>query len=334
MTRQILTLPLLLLVSLCVKANDPADSVAIRQKKIEIFIDSVNSSLKYRTGQVKPEDGNIQLDVPAGFKYLNKQQSKFVLTKLWGNPESAADEVIGMLFPENAGPFTDSSFAFVISYSETGHIKDEDAGKINYDQLLKDLQSEEKEENEKRVKAGYPAINLVGWAQKPFYDEQRKILHWAKELRVGGDDSVNTLNYQIRILGRKGMVSLNAVGKMYELPLVNKDISKVLGIASFTNGNSYKDFNPKIDKVAAWTIGGLVAGKLLAKAGLFAIILKFLAPLWKGIVIFFVAIGAWFKKRLGRKSDPGIQEYTPDQPADSNPAEEHQPEHQPESTQP
>jgi uncharacterized membrane-anchored protein len=314
MTRQLLTLPLLLLVSLCVKANDPADSAAIRQKKVEQFIDSVNNALKFSTGQLKLEADKIQLNVPQGFKYLNKEQSKFVLTKLWGNPESTVEDVDGMLFPANAGPFADSSYAFIISYTEEGHIKDEDAGKINYDDLLKDLQSSEKEENEKRVKAGYDSVHIVGWAQKPYYDDQRKILHWAKEIKFGDGEGGNTLNYQVRILGRKGMVSLNAVGKMYELPLVDKDIASVLGIVTFTGGNSYKDFDPKIDKVAAWTIGGLVAGKLLAKAGLFAVILKFLAPLWKGIVVFFVAIGAWFKKRLGRKSEPADPEPSTPEP--------------------
>jgi uncharacterized membrane-anchored protein len=220
-----------------------------------------------------------------------------------------------MIFPQDSGPFADSSYAFVITYSEIGYVKDEDAGKINYDELLKNMQADEKAENEKRSKAGYSAVHLVGWAQKPYYDGQRKILHWAKELKFDEEEGSNTLNYQIRILGRKGMLSLNAVGKMYDLPLVNKDISKVLTVANFTEGNSYFDFDPKVDNVAAWTIGGLVAGKLLAKAGLFAIIMKFLAPLWKFIVLAFVGLGAWFKRKLGMKKQADVQEYHSDQPA-------------------
>lgn len=321
----LLTLPVVFLISLCVKANnnDPADSLAIRQKKLEQFIDSVNNSLKYTTGEVKLEDNKIKLNVPQGFKYLNKDQSKWVLTKLWGNPETAASDVDGMLFPADSGPFADSSYAFIISYTEEGHIKDEDAGKIDYAELLKNLQSEEKEENAHRIKAGYPSVHIVGWAQKPYYDADRKILHWAKEIQFSDGDGTNTLNYQVRILGRKGMVSLNAVGKMYDLPLVDKDIASVLNIVTFTDGNSYKDFNPKIDKVAAWTIGGLVAGKLLLKAGVFAGLLKFLAPFWKFIIAFFVGIGAWFKRKLGRKKDDDFQQYTSSQPTeDPTPAAE------------
>ena len=306
---RLLTLPFLLMLSVLVRANDPVDSAEIYLKAFTHFRDSVNKALNYSTGKIKPEGGHVQLNVPDGFKYLNKDQSKYVLTKLWGNPESALGDIVGMIFPEKSGPFADSSYAFVITYEEVGYVKDEDADKINYDDLLKKVQEEEKTENETRVKGGYPTIHLVGWAETPYYDKQRKILHWAKELQFGEQDSVNTLNYEIRILGRKGMLSLNAVGKMYDLPQVNKDISKVLNVASFTEGNSYFDFDPKVDHVAAWTIGALVAGKILAKVGFFAIIAKFLAPFWKFLLIGFAGIGAWFKRKLGRKKDNDIQEY-------------------------
>jgi uncharacterized membrane-anchored protein len=296
--------PLILLILVLVIsrtwANDPTDSLLTLKKAMQHVQDSIEKSLNYTTGKVKPDGGQLQLDIPAGFKFLNKEQSKYVLTKVWNNPESAITGLVGMIFPENAGPFTDSSYAFVVTYDEVGYVKDEDAGKIDYDEMLKSIQEEEKKENEERVKAGYPTMHLVGWAQKPYYDNQRKVLHWAKELQFGDSDDGNTLNYEVRILGRKGMISMNAVAKMYSLPQVNQDIPKVLGVASFTEGNSYFDFNSNTDKIAAWTIGGLVAGHLLAKAGFLAIIAKFLAPLWKFIIIFFAGIGAWFKRRLGR----------------------------------
>jgi uncharacterized membrane-anchored protein len=130
----------------------------------------------------------------------------------------------------------------------------------NYDDLLKDMKEDMESENEERKKEGYPAIQIVGWASKPFYDKNRKILHWAKELKFEGG-SENTLNYNIRILGRKGVLVLNAVAGMAEFPLVNKDINKVLDIVEFTDGNKYADFNPSADKIAAVGIGGLVAGR-------------------------------------------------------------------------
>ncbi len=166
---------------------------------------------------------------------------------------------------------------------------------------MKGLQEGEKETNEARAKEGYPGIHLIGWAQQPFYDKENKVLHWAKEIRFDDQEGGHTLNYEIRILGRHGVLSLNAVCKMSELPLVKADINKVLHMATFTQGNTYFDFDPKMDNVAAWSIGGLVAGKVLAKVGFFAILLKYLAAGWKFIALGFIALLGFFKRLFSRK---------------------------------
>lgn len=300
MNLKTLFFPLFIAISLCANAAPPEDSTAIYVEKYKQFVDSLNKALEYKTGKIELEGGKAALNVPTGFKYLNSEQSKYILTSVWGNPESSSSDVLGMIFPETSSPLDDSSYAFVVTYSEIGYVKDNDADDIDYDELLKNIREEEKAENIDRMKAGYSPVYLVGWAQKPFYDKQRKILHWAKELKFGDGENGNTLNYEVRILGRKGILSLNAVSGIEHLPMVNKDISKILNIASFTEGNAYSDFNPDVDEVAAWTIGGLVAGKLLAKAGLFAVILKFLAPLWKFLALAILPIGAWFRKKFTR----------------------------------
>ena len=201
-----------------VRANDD-DSLTTQLIQQIKLMDSVNKAMKYQTGTVKLPNGVAQLNVPKGFKYLNAEQSQYVIHDLWGNP--ARTDVIGMLFPESGGPYADSNYAFIISYDAMGYVKDEDADKINYDEMLKNMQSSEKEANTERLKQGYPSIHIVGWAQKPYYDKDTKVLHWAKDLEFGGEDS-HTLNYDIRILGRKGILSLNAVAQMSELSLVKK----------------------------------------------------------------------------------------------------------------
>jgi len=274
------------------------------------LMDSVNKALKFETGTIKLPNGIAQLNVPQGFRYLNKEQSNYVISDLWGNPPRT--DVLGMIFPSNGDPFSDSTYAFIISYDDMGFVKDEDADKIDYDDMMKEMKSEEPEINKERAAQGYAAIHFIGWAQKPFYDKDKKVLHWAKELRFGDQTGeTNTLNYDVRILGRKGVLSLNAIGTMHELPLVKKDIDAVLHMATFTDGNAYKDFDPGVDKVAAWTIGGLVAGKVLAKVGIFAGLWKFLAVAWKFIAIGLVAIGGFFKKLFRRKSTDETPEYAP-----------------------
>lgn len=69
-------------------------------------------------------------------------------------------------------------------------------------------------------------------------------------------------------------------------------------------GHRYGDYVAGMDKVAAYGIGGLIAGKLAAKAGLFKLLLVFAAKFWKLLVVAAVAIGAFVKKLLsGRKKE-------------------------------
>ncbi|WEK36365.1 MAG: DUF2167 domain-containing protein [Candidatus Pseudobacter hemicellulosilyticus] len=286
------------------------DSLEIAEAKIARYVDSVTKAMRYETGIVKLSNGIAQLNVPAGFKFLNAEQSKFILTELWGNP--SREDILGMIWPANADPFKeDSNYAFIVTYDEMGYVKDEDADDINYDDMLKEEQKEEPEINKERVKLGYSSLHFVGWAQKPFYDKSHKVLHWAKELKFGDAEDGNTLNYDVRILGRKGVLSLNAVAAIADLPLVKGDIDAVLKMASFTEGNTYKDFDPSVDKVAAWTIGGLVAGKVLAKVGILAVAGKFLAASWKFILLGIVALGGFLKKFFGRKKAEEEYQYQP-----------------------
>ncbi len=119
-------------------AGRDGDSTSARMDELENylrFVDSVNKVLKFEKGIIPLSNGVAQLNIPDGFKFLNKQQSEFVVTKVWGNPPDAS--ILGMIFPENGNPFADSSYAFVITYDPMGYVKDDDADKINYDDLLK-----------------------------------------------------------------------------------------------------------------------------------------------------------------------------------------------------
>lgn len=251
----------------------------------------MQATLHYATGRVTLPEGVGAITVPTGFRYLDAAQSTQVLTKFWGNPNG---ESLGMLFPANKGPLDEGSWAFVVEYEQMGYVKD-DAEDIDYDDLLKDMQADTEETNTERAEAGYEPVTLVGWAAKPYYDKSLNVLHWAKVLKFG-EATENTLNYNVRLLGRKGVLNLNAVGSMGQLAEVRGTIPAVIKSVTFTKGLQYADFNPELDEVAAYGIGGLVAGKVLAKIGFFAIILKFwkigialLATAWTAIRRFFGA---------------------------------------------
>ena len=259
------------------------------------YQDSMDASFTYQTGTIELENGIATLNVPEGFRFLDGEQSKIVLTDLWGNPPS---ECLGMLFLDNTSLFDDDFYAIELTYDPSGYVKDKDAEKINYDKLLKDMQKDIKEENEYRLAEGYGTYELVGWAAEPFYDKEAKKLHWAKDL-VFDESDEHTLNYAIRVLGRKGVLQMNFISSMDLLSDVEKDVPTILASVNFNEGNTYADFDPGIDKVAAYGIGGLIAGKILAKAGFFALLLKF----WKIIAVAVVAGAAGIRRFFTGKDD-------------------------------
>jgi uncharacterized membrane-anchored protein len=279
------------------------------QEDIQKKMDSIEKTFRYEHGSVNLKNGIGKINVPNGFKYLNPVQAERVLVDLWGNPKGE-NLTLGLLLPENQGVMSQNGYVFNIQYDEIGHVEDDDADDVNYDDLLTEMQKETVEENKERQKEGYAPVSIVGWAAKPFYDKNRKILHWAKEIKFG-QDSINTLNYNVRILGRKGVLVLNAIATENELPLVQKDISKVLDIVQFNDGYKYEDFDSSIDEVAAWTIGGLVAGKVLAKVGFFAIFAKFGKIIILSLLGFFGAfknkIKGWFSKSKNTENEEEIE---------------------------
>jgi uncharacterized membrane-anchored protein len=271
----------------------------------KLFIDSLESSFHYQQGEIQLDNGIGKLNVPKGFRYLDARQADYVIHDLWGNPPGG--ETLGMIVPEDIGITEENSWAFIITYDEMGYVKDDDAEDMDYDELLKELQSDAAAVNEERTKLGYETIAIIGWAAKPYYDGDKNVLHWAKEIKFGETDGT-TLNYNVRVLGRKGVLVLNAVAAMEQLPDVKKNIDPVLTSFSYEDGNKYADFNPDLDEVAAWTIGGLVAGKVLAKVGILALLLKNIKLIALALGGIGTAAWRWYRKKTETPTVRNIEE--------------------------
>lgn len=272
---------------------------------VRAYTDSINARYTFTTGKVDLADGVASLNIPEGFMFLDASQSREVIVDLWENPPGAAEGVLGMIIPAGT-TVTDHPYAFVVEYDAMGYVSDEDADDIDYEEMMTEMKKDDVEENRQRKEAGYGALDLVGWAAPPFYDKERKVLHWAKELHAEEADG-NTLNYNVRVLGRKGVLILNAVAGMEALEEVKQNIPAVLSMASFNAGHTYEEFDSNVDEVAAWTVGGLVAGKVLAKAGILALLLK-------NIKLVFIALAAagaglmrFFKGRKKEGEPPATQ---------------------------
>jgi len=268
------------------------DSLTPGQQQYLAAAKQLWASVDRQKGEITLPNGIATLKVPENFEYIGPQDAEKVLVDLWGNPPGAGSETLGMLFPAGLAPYDGDSWGVTIEYEEDGYVSDEDADKFDYDELLTQMQDDTRQTSTERVKQGYEPIELVGWAAPPFYDKQAHKLHWAKEIQFG-DEPVHTLNYNIRVLGRKGVLVLNFIAGMDQKPMIDSNIDTVLSMAEFNQGSRYEDFTPGIDKVAAYGLGALVAGKVVAKTGLLAAALLFLK---KFAAIILVGVGALFGK--------------------------------------
>jgi len=286
-----------------VQAQEQEMTEAEMIARMTFVLDSIEKAFQWQTGKVDLPGGMAFINVPANLRYLNPEQSLFVLNDIWGNPPGVT--TAGMLFPINISPLSDSTWAFNLNFEEMGYVKDGDADDIDYNELLENMKKETVEASKQRTEQGYEAIDIVGWASPPYYDKEKKVLHWAKEIKFGTGEAGNTLNYDMRFLGRKGILSLNAISGINQLDLIKGNITAITNAVSFNEGHRYEDFDSKVDDVAAWTLGGLVAGKVLAKAGFFAVILKFIKPILIGGAALATAIWRWFTGR--QQKDEGAE---------------------------
>lgn len=242
------------------------------EDSLQAALESTLEGLKWQTGEVVLAQGKMELSLPEGYRYLDSAEARKVLVDLWGNPPAAAENQLGMVFAPGQEPVGADSWSVVVSYDDQGHVDDKDAASINYDELLAALQKATEESNAQRLASGGQSLVLVGWAERPTYDAQTKTLFWAKEFGQGSGE--NRLNYGVRILGREGILSLSAVGRIGKLKEVKQGMKDLFSYAHFTPGNTYADFQSG-DKVSQVDLSVLVAGgaQVAAKSGFLKVFL-------------------------------------------------------------
>lgn len=260
-------------------------------------VEEFEASLRYQYGTVELGRGLATLDLPPDFRFLGPEEGRRLLVDGWGNPPM--DPPLGVIVPTSLSPMADEGWAVIVTFEEDGYVEDDEAAELDFTALLREMQEDVRAESEAREEAGYGTMALIGWAEPPHYDSASHKLYWAKELEFGGSAD-HTLNYNIRALGRRGVLVLNAVASMSMLPAVQADMQSVLGFVDFNEGHRYADFVPGVDKVAAYGIGALIAGKVAAKVGLFKVLLAALVAAKKFVVVALVAVAAFFKRLFGR----------------------------------
>lgn len=262
----------------------------------EAYTDSLIESFRYEQGVIGVGDGMIRLSIPDGYKFLDADQSYYLVTDVWENPPSVTNGMLGVIMHAEADVY-DESTVFFVHYEDIGYVSDEDADGIEYAAKMKEMLQDDSLENAQRIADGYSGLRLVGWASAPYYDKQRKVLHWAKEMD-SDDRDVNVLNYNIRVLGRKGVALINAVSSMDRLDIVKDEVPHVLAMVSFNDGYRYDQFDPATDRVSSQGLDGLIDGKTrerLKEVGM--LLVKVAVGGFIGLLLLLIAVWYFFIRK-------------------------------------
>ena len=255
-------------------------------------------NLHKQTGDVTIPAAHAVMHLGTRYYFLGPDEAKRVLVDVWRNPPSEAEGVLGLIMPAGK-TVLDESWGAIVTYEDTGYVPDSDASSQDYDKVLSDMRSGEAEANEQRRKDGYPEAHLMGWAQPPSYDKASHSLVWARDIKFG-NATVDGLNYDVRALGRHGVLSLNMLWDMPHLSDTRAAATELGKAAAFDKGSAYADYDKSVDKTAEYGLAGLVAagaGIVVAKKlGLLAIMFGF----GKWILVGLAAVGATMRRWIGK----------------------------------
>ncbi len=246
----------LLALALLVSGSQAAQ-LAAQDNAVAPRLQALANGLKPQHGKIAIPGANATLDLGRDYDFYGGPDIRTILVDLWDNPPGSEEGVLGLVMPAGASPLSDS-WGAVIGYEETGYVPDDDAASADYGQILSDLKQNAEDANPERKNQGYPAMHMVGWAENPHYQAATHSVVWARDLQLEGVP-VDTLNYDLRTLGRKGVLSVNFISGMPNLAGIRVAAGNFAEHASFDPGARYQDFDSATDKKAEYGIAGLVA---------------------------------------------------------------------------
>ena len=248
-------------------------------------VDGAVRTLSPETGRIELTEADAVIDLGNAFQFYGSTDARTILVDIWENPPSEADGVLGIIMPAGATP-DQRSWGAIVTWEPIGWVASDDARGADYDELLAQMQADTREGNAQRRAEGFPEVQIMGWAQEPQHDSVANTVSWARELRFF-DGGPHALHYDLRLLGRYGVLSMNIVGEMDQLPEIRTGAEELTRRASFNAGSRYSDFDDERDTVANYGVAGLVAtgvGVALAKnLGFWALLAKLAQPI--GIVL-------------------------------------------------
>lgn len=229
---------------------------------------------------------NAQVNVPDGFLFANAKDTR-TLMEAFQNPLTGRE--LGFVAPR------DEKWFAVFEFEDVGYVKDDEKDSLDADAILESIKAGTETGNQERIKRGWPTMSIMGWEQKPHYDETTHNLAWSIRAFSDGEPIIN---YNTRILGRGGVMEVTLVTDPETLAQTLPKFKTMLSGFGFKEGHRYSEFRAG-DRTAAYGLTGLIVGggtAVLVKSGAFKWI-------WKVLVAAGIGAAALLKKLFSRNRE-------------------------------
>lgn len=276
---------------------------------IFILPDNVNSDQNEINWVVGPNTVTLgkniaQVTIGQEYVFADGENTRKLMEEM-GNPPTNSE--VGIIFPKDY----EQGWFVLFEYIPVGYIKDDEKHSFDSDAILESIKIGTEEMNEKRRELGSPAFHVIGWYEKPHYDDTTNNLVWTiLGKSEGAPEGVETVNHNVRLLGRSGYMSVVLVSDRSTLDKYKPEVDEIITNFSYKKGKSYAEY-VQGDKVAKYGLTALIAGGAAATAAKFGLF-KFLGKFWKIILVgaigFFAAIWKWIKSIFSRKKGIEVPE--------------------------
>jgi uncharacterized membrane-anchored protein len=237
-----------------------------------------------------------QLQLGPDQVFIPAAEANRIMTSL-GNPSSPRR--YGLIISRRRG----APWMVDVGWTKEGYIRDGDAKEWKPDELLANLKQGTEAGNSERVARGLPALDVIGWVEKPNYDPVTHRLLWSLAVRERNAPAnlPQSINYNTYALGREGYFALDLITGSDSIAADKVVAHRLLGSLAYLPGKRYEDFNGSTDKVAAYGLAALIGAVAAKKLGLLAIIGLFLVKVWKLSLIALAGGMAWLRRRFRRR---------------------------------
>lgn len=209
-------------------------------------------AMTFQDGDVELAEGLATLTVPEGFHYLSPEHTSLLL-EAWGNPPDP--ELLGALLPADLDNlFSAASWVVILDYEPMGYVTVQAGAEgapptLDADALLTVMQA---------GVAASGAPPLVGWAEPPRYNPASHTLSWGRELIFDAAD--HTVNYDVRVLGRAGALTMRAVLSADRFDELRPRLLALADAAVFSDGYRYEQYVEDRDPRSPLSLDAIVAG--------------------------------------------------------------------------